>query len=132
MRPASIVYFERLSILSILVGVALILLTWDSDVKVPQDSGMNILAEGIALAILLLLIFLISRRANVIAKWCLTALYVVGVALSSPQLLRAFDQGLIGLLFVSQMIVFGAAVYFLFTPEASIWFKEKKGAGPVF
>jgi prepilin signal peptidase PulO-like enzyme (type II secretory pathway) len=126
MRPASIIYFERLSVLSILVGIAFTMLTWDAEVKVAQASNLGSafvpLVQGISLFIILLLIFLISRKASNIAKWILVALFVLGVAFIAPSLLQTLDQGLIGLLQLSQLIVQAAAIYFLFTPEARAWF----------
>src|SRR6186997_2944238 len=122
MRPASIVYFERLSILSILVGIAFTFLTWDSDVKVAPDANLGTafvpVVQGISLAILLLLIFLISRAASVIAKWILVVLFVLGILFMAPMLPQALGQGLVGLLQLSQLVVQAAALYFLFTPEA--------------
>ena len=130
MRPTSIVYFERLAILSILVGVALTFMTWDGDVAAVREQGMASgvlsLVQGVSLALLLLLIYLISRKASVIAKWVLVALFVVGVVLIGPQLLGILDQGLIGLLQLSQLVVFAAAIYFLFTLEARAWFGERR------
>src|SRR5687767_9508497 len=127
MRPTSIVYFERLAILSILVGIALTVLTWDGDVAAARAQGMGSgllpIVQGVSLFLLLLLIFLISRKASVIAKWVLVVLFGVGVAMIAPQLLVALDQGLIGLLQLSQLAVFAAAIYFLFTAEARDWFR---------
>ena len=84
------------------------------------------LVQGVSLALLLLLIYLISRKASVIAKWVLVALFAVGVVLIGPQLLGILDQGLIGLLQLSQLVVFAAAIYFLFTLEARAWFGERR------
>jgi hypothetical protein len=129
MRPPSILYFERLSILSVLVGVALTMLTWDGDIAAARAQGMGgailPIVQGVSLALLLLLIFLISRKASVIAKWVLVALFAMGAALVAPQLPATLDQGLVGLLQLSQLAVFGAAIYFLFTPESRDWFRGR-------
>ena len=131
MRPASIVYFERLSILSILVGIAFAMLTWDSGAEAAGQSGLGPgmvpVVQGISLAIVLALIFLISRKASVVAKWILVVLFVIGVVFMVPQLGQTLDQGLVGLLQISQIVVQAAAIYFLFTAEARAWFGEKRG-----
>ena len=130
MRPASIVYFERLSILSILVGIAFAMLTWDSGAVMPRQAamapGMVLIVQGISLIIVLALVFLISRKASVIAKWILVVLFAIGLVFTVPQLGATLDQGLVGLLQISQMIVQAAAIYFLFTAEARAWFGEKR------
>lgn len=134
MRPPSILYFERLSILSILVGIALAILAWDGDVAATRAMGLDgivvPIVQGLSLAFLLLLIFLISRKRSVIAKWILVLLFVGGAAMIAPQLPSTLDQGLIGLLQLSQLAVFAAAIYFLFTREARDWFGGKAAPAP--
>ena len=134
MRPTSILYFERLSILSILVGMVFTGLEWESQIAGARASGMPPAAVPItlafSLAVLLLLIFLISRKASVIAKWILVILFALGLVVSVPQVLEALDRGLVGLLQLTQLVVQGMAIYFLFTPEANDWFRKGGRTGP--
>ena len=127
MRPTSILYFERLSLLSILVGMAFTWIDWDKQIAAARASGLAPAVVPItlafSLAILLLLIFLISRTGLAIAKWIFVALFALGLVFSVPQVLQALDRGLVGLLQLTQLVVQGMAIYFLFTPEARDWFR---------
>ena len=128
MRPTSILYFERLSILSILVGMVFTWIDWDGQIAGVQASGfppaVAPITLGFSLAVLLLLIFLISRKGIAIAKWIFVALFALGLLFSVPQVMDALDRGLVGLLQLTQLVVQGMAIYFLFTPEANDWFRK--------
>ena len=73
MRPKSIITFEWLALLSLAVAIVVTILTWDGNVAAYGRSGYGPallwFLTGIEWAIGLLLIFLISRKGNVIAKW---------------------------------------------------------------
>ena len=129
MRPTSILYFERLAILSILVGMVFTWIDWEDQVASVRASGFSPavapITLGFALAILLLLIFLISRKGVAVAKWIFVALFALGLVYSIPQVLDALDRGLVGLLQLTQLVVQGMAIYFLFTPEANDWFRRR-------
>jgi hypothetical protein len=128
MRPTSILYFERLSILSILVGMVFTWIDWKDQIAGVRASGLPPevvpITLAFSLAILLLLIFLISRKGIGIAKWIFVALFAVGLVFSVPQVLGALDRGLVGLLQLTQLVVQGMAIYFLFTPESNDWFRK--------
>lgn len=134
MRPTSILYFERLSILSILVGMVFTWIDWDDQIAGVRASGfppsVAPMTLGFSLAVLLLLIFLISRKGSPIAKWIFVALFAIGLAFSVPQVVDALDRGLVGLLQLTQLVVQGMAIYFLFTPEAKDWFRRRGRADP--
>jgi hypothetical protein len=133
MRPTSILYFERLSLLSIFAGIAFAVAAWQDGIAADRVAGFGPafmpLLQGAGLAFLLLLIFLISRRASVVAKWVLSALFVLGAVYIAPQLPEELGRGLIGLLLVTQLAIQIAALYFLFTPEARAWFGERRLRG---
>ena len=128
MRPTSILYFERLSILSILVGMVFTWIDWKDQIAGVRANGLPPevvpITLAFSLAILLLLIFLISRKGIGIAKWIFVALFAVGLVFSVPQVLGALDRGLVGLLQLTQLVVQGMAIYFLFTPESNDWFRK--------
>ena len=131
MRPTSILYFERLSLLSIFAGIAFAIVAWQDGLTV-TDSVRGFgpefmpLLQLAGLALLLLLIFMISRRASVVAKWVFTALFALGVFTIAPQLPAELGRGLIGLLLVTQLAIQAAAIYFLFAPESRGWFGERR------
>ena len=134
MRPTSILYFERLSILSILVGMVFTWIDWEGQIAGVRATGFSPavapLTLGFSLAVLLLLIFLIARKGVAVAKWIFVALFVIGLAFSVPQVGDALDRGLVGLLQLTQLVVQGMAIYFLFTPEANDWFRKRGRTEP--
>jgi hypothetical protein len=131
MRPTSILYFERLSLLSIFAGIAFAIVAWqDGLATVERVNGFGPafmpLLQLCGLALLLILIFLISRRASVVAKWIFAGLFLFGAVAIAPQLPAELGRGLIGLLLLTQLAIQAAAIYFLFSPESRDWFGERR------
>ncbi|MGZ8998952.1 MAG: hypothetical protein ACXW2T_08865 [Allosphingosinicella sp.] len=131
MRPASIEYFERLSFLAMMVGIAFTILTWDPGQGERLRVGPMFLPLVLAGCYVLLatLVLLISRRASLIAQAIFLLLCAAGAVLAIPGVPAILDAGLIGLLQIAQIALQGVAVYFLFTPEARAWFRAKRGCG---
>ncbi len=133
MRPRSIVRFEWLSLLSLALAGVITLMTFGmTDVAVEAGARFQIgliwIAYAIVFALMLLLILLVSRRADVVAKWILIILIVAGLILTLRRVPAIFGQGLVGILELVQVVTQAAALYFLFTPEARRWFSERAAA----
>ena len=89
MRPASIIWFERLFLLGLALGLVNGMIQFDtalaqieSDPKLAQlgwGTGFVVTVMAISLLIPLLLWFLIARRASNIAKWVLVIFTVPGL-----------------------------------------------------
>lgn len=136
-RPASIVLFEKLYILVIVIGVIAVALSWSSlnaaaaaqpGVSPSVGSGILIGALIFGFLIPLLLLYFIARRASNIAKWIfvvLTAfsLYSFIAGLSNPVMPK-------GLLMIVNLVSLALTLYcawLLFRPDAKAWL-ESKGA----
>ena len=83
MRPTSIVNFERVVLLSIVLGIVNTVLIWDRLTAAVQASGlgtgMAIAIQVITIAIYLLLIWFIARKASNVARWIYVVLAAIGL-----------------------------------------------------
>jgi hypothetical protein len=127
-RPKTIVYFERITLGMILLGVLQSYLTWD---RVAQAAAAY---PGGARPIIIMLIFtfalfatltlLVSRRRSKIAMWILIALFALGLygiveSVTREQLGSALIMTALG------QIVQGVALGLLFTPSARRWMNRE-------
>ncbi|MCA1661568.1 MAG: hypothetical protein LC648_05195 [Novosphingobium sp.] len=140
MRPASIVQFERLYLLSIVIAAIGIALGWDRLVEmaaaqqgVPASVQQGVLIGAVVFAFLipLLLLYFIARRASNIAKW----IFVVFTAYS----LFSYVMGLsttgltLDLLFAFNTVTLLLTLYcawLLFRPDAKAWLESRGADGP--
>jgi hypothetical protein len=131
MQPPSIINFSRIFLASVGVTALLAALNFPAlrTTLLRQDpaaaslgDGVLILALALGIAVLLVLWFLIARRASNVAKWVLVALTAVSVALQAPKvgaILMSLDPiAALGLLAAIGQI---AAIGFLFRADAREW-----------
>lgn len=134
MRPASIQWFERLYLATLVIGLVNLLAHFGklSEVMGSNGSTMTVVMLSFAVGIAISLVFwyLIARRASNIAKWFLVALVVLGVIGLPGGFAMTDTLGLpyvaIGALATLLQVV---ATGLLFTPESRRWFAAK-GAPP--
>ena len=127
MRPASIVTFERVVLFMLVIGFASAVLGWDALVAESERRGMGegalIAVYAATVAITLLLLWLIARRRNNIARWIYVVMSVAGLAVSFansgnisrmpvPELLTQAAQWLLTIV----------SIWLLFRPDAQSWF----------
>lgn len=139
-RPKSIVLFDRLYLLSIVVSLIGAAVTWSatmakalSSPAMVQNPGMapmvtigSIAGIGIYVAITLLLWWLIAYKANNNVKWVFVVLNVIGIALAVFSLFAMNAEEMVSVLFKAFAWVFAIpALYFLFRPDANAWFANK-------
>ena len=128
MRPKSVALAETLYLASIVLLLAISILTWD--VAVAQ--GGVVLAAGVTafgVGLSLLLLILTTRWASRVALWLLvvlTALGVVGVMIQVSTGVLA--TGLIGMLTIAQLVLTIVPIVLLFRPRARAWFDERAQA----
>jgi hypothetical protein len=140
MRPKSIVNFERVVLLSILIGIVSTWVNWDqmqaAMAQAQQGRAMlgakfAIGVQAVAIAIYLLLLWLIARKGSPVAKWIYVVFALLGlgaaivrfrttVALGTPALLLAIVQFLLTL----------AALWLIFRPDSKAWFSEGRAPDP--
>jgi hypothetical protein len=123
-RPASIVRFERLFLLSLLLSPVQAAVGWNTLAARGTPSEMIAL---VALSVFTLgaLALLVSRGRSRPAKWVLTLLLGIGL----PLFLLSLDRGtLVGItaLALVQAALQTAAVALLFTRSASQWLRGEK------
>ncbi len=138
MRPSSILWFERLFLFSLALGLLNGFLGYESTMaQVEGDPGMAALGLGtgfllatavIGFAVPLLLWYFIARRGSDIAKWILVILTAVGLFMLPGT--TAAQGGAVAALtiFISALQV--AAITFLFRKEARAWLADDPKAMP--
>lgn len=126
MRPKSIILFERIELLAILCGIVGAALGWERTVALvaPLGFGGRLVAivQGLGVALMLLLLYFIARRASVVAKWIFVVLVVLGAINIARGYGVLFDMGATGLLSAAQTLLQLVAVWLLFRPDTAPWF----------
>jgi hypothetical protein len=131
MRPASIVNFERIVLLLIVIVLAGAVLSWDGLVAAAVQQGLG---EGAligilvaAVVLLLLLLWLIARRRSAVARWVWILLWLAWIAVSVPTLGETLNWPLPALLLhAAQWVLILLSIWMLLRPDAGAWFR---GAG---
>jgi hypothetical protein len=128
MRPQSIVNFERVVLLMLVLGLVSAVLSWDDMAIYLRRQGLGetflYVAQAISIGITLLLLWLIAHRRSVVAKWIWIVLFVLSAAasvynlsatltLSRPMLVLQIVQWLLQIV----------SVWLLFRPDALAWFR---------
>lgn len=120
LRPDSIVWFERIIIGTLLLGIVYSWLVRPQ--LVSQVSPVFALAvQAMVLIFMLGLTLLISHRRSRVAKWISIALFVGGLPMFFNQGLPA---GVLGAVSIIQLLAQLFAYSLLFTPSAKRWFKR--------
>ena len=139
-RPASIVLFEKLYIVVIIIGVIGVALSWSSltamagnQPGVPESVGSGILIGALIFGFLvpLVLLYFIARRASNIAKWIFVVLTAFSVysfiaTISNP----AVPQGILLAVNVVSLVLTLYCAWLLFKPDAKAWLESKGVDGP--
>ncbi|HEX8216327.1 MAG TPA: hypothetical protein VF577_02575 [Allosphingosinicella sp.] len=127
MRPASIVKFERVVLLTILFGLASVVLNWDAASapfrRLGYGENFFIGAYAASIVIMLVLLWLIARRASAVAKWIYVALYSISIVMALfafSDNLRLPPATLILQLVQWALILF--SIWLLFRPDSNAWF----------
>lgn len=129
MRPHSITMFEKLFLASLVLGAINFFVSMPAmreqlaaDPNAAAMVGDNFLIGVFIFSMLisLLLWYFISRRASNIAKWILVVFFVVGLVML-PGSLGALPA-LPLIVSLLSTVLQGAAIYFLFRPDAKAWF----------
>ena len=133
MRPASIVTFERIVLLIVVLSAASAVLTWDATAAQLSAGGVG---EGIlfgALAVLLglilLLSWLIARRRSNIARWLYVLLMLGTIGVSVPALPRLIEGSTVNLVLnIAFLLICLLSVVLLFRPDNRGWFGRSDAA----
>lgn len=132
MQPQSIGMFDKLYLGSLVIGIANVLLGWETSMAELDSTGLGmgvlIISLAVGYGISLLLWYFISREASNVARWILVVLTAIGVAFLPFSLFTLPTLELILAVVVTGMQL--VAIYFLFQPDAKPFF-ENKGKGSV-
>jgi len=134
MRPESILWFERVYIGRIVIGLALSIYTFywmrsSFGYWPPVSTAIGLMSiGGVVLGVLinLLLLYFIARRASTVAKWIFVALAVLMVV---PVLYRVIAPNFLPAA-LKMGPLFGAGLDFtmimlLFQPDSRQWFERR-------
>ena len=132
MRPKSIVLFERIVLLSLLLGIVNSLLISDrltADAAAQGMSGNSVFViQAITIVIYLLLIYFISRKASPVAKWIYVVLGVLGIVIAVAGVSQTLAFGIPTLIItIVQYGLLIASIWLLFRPDANAWFADGRG-----
>jgi formate hydrogenlyase subunit 3/multisubunit Na+/H+ antiporter MnhD subunit len=135
MRPKSIVNFERVVLLWILVGLVNAWLQWNHLVAqmAAAHLGPNviIIGQGISILINLLLLWFIAHRGSPVAKWIYVVLAAIGLVFGIIGLVRNLDMGAMPLaVTILQYLLVASALWLIFQPDSKAWFSEGRGPDP--
>ena len=134
MRPKSIVTFERLVLLGIIIGLINAFLVWDQTKAAlqaqatPMSSNTVLTVQAITVALYLLLVYFISRKGSPIAKWIYVVIAGLGLVLGLVGIQQTMEFGTIPLLItLVQYVLSLASIWLLFRPDAKAWFNDGRG-----
>ena len=132
MRPTSIVNFERIVILQIVLGLISSYLVWDQmSAQVGQTGvspGTVMGVQAVMIVLYLLLVWFISRHGSPVAKWIYVVLAGLGLIAGVTGIGQTFALGTIaGVLSLLQIVLTAASIWLLFRPDAKAWFAEGRG-----
>lgn len=136
MRPASIVNFERVVIFSIVLGLINTVLIWDRLTSAVAVSGMGtsfvVTVQAITIALYLLLIWFISRKGSVVAKWIYVVLAAIGLVfglLGIGQVAALYGNVALIITIVQYLLTL-VSIGLLFRPDANAWFRGERPSDP--
>ncbi len=127
MRPTSIIWFERLFLAAIVVGLVNSLLILNGlDVEAagqPLSPTVMIGSIVIGNVINLALWYMVARRASNVARWILVVLFALGAAsLAFSVLTGSYPGGIEGALGAVAWALQVLAIICLFRSDTSVWF----------
>lgn len=135
MRPQSIVNFERVVLLIVVLMVLGTVLDWEMLVADSARKGVGstlvMVLAVVSVGIYLLLMWLIAHRRSVAAKWIYVAIAVIGLtmaALSFDSLMRA--SAVLLVIQVAQILLTLISIWLLFRPDTRPWFGKDASPAP--
>ena len=131
MRPRPVIWFERVMLAAMALGMLNTGLEWDLltarvNSAVPPWLIVAV-GQGIFFGAYLLLIWLISRRGSAISRWLFVALVVAAVLLAFVNPPPSLSLGLIpASIAIAQYLLALAGLEVIFQPDARPWFQGRR------
>ncbi|MBV7258643.1 hypothetical protein [Erythrobacter crassostreae] len=131
MKPRSIQMFDKLFWISVILGFVYLAVTWsDLSAELEAEPEFAAIAFGAAIVglvfgygVSILLWFLISKKANNVARWIYIVLTALGVVITGVTLFELSTNELI--ISIAQTALTVATIVFLVLPDAAAWFDRK-------
>jgi glucan phosphoethanolaminetransferase (alkaline phosphatase superfamily) len=136
-RPVSIIWFERCYLGAVALGLFNTALSWNQSLqRLSENPGANqlgpsfastmlLVGTAISIAISLALWFFTARRRAIVAKWFVTAFFLLTlIATLSAAATGTIQPGVSGVLAIVALVLNAVAVWQLFRPDARTWFEE--------
>jgi len=135
-RSTSIIWFERLSLLSLALIVPQDYLAWDELKAAAEADGVNpmvvvAVAQGIGIALSLFLILMVSRGRSRVFKWIyavLSGLGLIWTFFTLPS--ELVGQPLAGALTAAQNLMVLVAIVLLFKSDSVRWLAGEDRVDP--
>jgi hypothetical protein len=122
-RPREILWFERIMIATLALGILNSWLAWPP-LAALRGAAFALTVQSLTLLIMLSLTLFVSRRRSSIAKWILIGLAVLGLPMFLEHLTTGQFQGA-GLIAFTQLLGQVVAYGLLFTPDSRRWFRRQ-------
>jgi hypothetical protein len=134
MRPKSIVLFERLVVLGIVLGIISAFLIREQVAAMLAAQGQGVgtntvyIIQAVTIALYLLLIWFISRHGSPVAKWIYVILSGLILISGLVGIGQTLEFGAVpAILSVVQYAITAASIWLLFRPDSKAWFSEGRG-----
>ncbi len=132
MRPASIVNFERVVLLSLALGLIGAYLIWDQTMQTASAAGMGsgtlVTIQAVTIGLYLLLLYFIARKGSPVAKWIYVALAVLGLVVGVAGFQQTMQYGTLPLIItIIQYALTLYSLYLLFRPDSKAYFADGRG-----
>ena len=129
MRPKSIVMFERVVIISLVLGIVNSFLIWDDLAEMMAAQGastaMVLPIQVITTLLYLLLIWFIARKGSPVAKWIYVVLSVLGVIMAVAGIGQTLSFGAVpAIITIVQYVLMIYSIWLLFRPDSKAWFSD--------
>lgn len=119
--PRDIRRFEQLWIVAIALSAVIAFAMYGYSAMVVGHLRA-VLVNIVLFAVAVLLMGLVSRRGNGIARWLLIPFALLILFYDVAHFAGMLEQGWTGYLAVGRITLMVAAIYFLFTPRSRAWF----------
>ncbi|SNS47218.1 hypothetical protein SAMN06295912_10769 [Sphingomonas laterariae] len=131
MRPQSIILFERLVLATIALGVLASAINWQRTLAMIQQFGFGatfiVVVQACSVALMLLLLYFVSRRGSEVAKWIYVVLVVIGGVNTLATFNTLLAMGGSGMIAPIQLVLQLIAIWLLFRPDSAAWFSRDAG-----
>lgn len=132
-RPQSIIWFERLYLGGVMLGLINTAINWptvQAQVAASPSAGMlpawfSYATIAIGLGINLLLWHFVAQKGSVVAKWIVTILFGLGALSLVYMLAMGLLPPTFNVVTAITFVLQAAAVVMLFRPDTRAWFGER-------